>query len=219
MPPKEKKTAKTAEDKLNALFNEFADEEDTEIIGMDGIEKLCGQVGISDAGGDVRALVLCWKLGGCTVEPLKPGCIKRAEFTGSMHTMRKDSIKALAQMLPSLETGFMENKEFQEFFRFVHKFSREDGTQKKFLEKSFVVDLLPIVLDTTRAPHLTLFLEFLATQPDTMAISSDQWESFLMFNTNVSLDMDGYDDSSAWPVLLDEYVEWREEKDGKKYSS
>ncbi len=110
----------------------------------------------------------------------------------------------------------MDNKEFQEFFRFVHKFSRED--QQKFLEKEFVIELLPIVVDSTRAPHLSLFIEFLNTQPDSLTISGDQWESFLMFNINVSLDMDGYDDTSAWPVLLDEYVEWREKKDGKKYS-
>ena len=218
MQPKLTKKEKN-EAKLNALFNEFANEEDSEVMDMDGIERMCAQVGISDPGGDVRALVLCWKLGGCTVEPLKPGCIKRAEFVGTMLTMRLDSTKALAKTLPTLDTGFMENKEFQEFFRFVHKFSREEGTQKKFLEKAFVMELLPIVIDNTRAPHLPLFMAFLSTQPDSTTISGDEWASFLMFNSNVGLDMHGYDESSAWPVLLDEYVEWREEKDGKKYCS
>ena len=132
--------------------------------------------------------------------------------------MKKDSMKALAKMLPTFDTGFMEQKEFQEFFRFVHRFSREDGTQKRYLEKAFAMELLPIVLDSSRAPHLSLFLEFLGTLPETMTVSADQWDSFLVFNASVSVDMEGYDEDSAWPVLFDEYVEWREKRDGKKYT-
>jgi len=183
---------------------------DTTTHAADGIEALSTQVGIADAGGDVRALVLVWKLGSQTVEPLKPGCIKRAEFTQAMTTLRQDSAAGLAKLMPTFDTGFMEQKEFREFFRFVHKFSREDGTQKKFLEKAFVVELLPIVVDASRAPHLSHFLRYLNTLPDSTTISADQWDSFLMFNSVVGLDLSGYDeDTGAWPVLLDEYVDWR----------
>jgi len=176
----------------------------------DGIESLSAQVGITDSGADVRALVLVWKLGSQTVEPLKPGCIKRAEFAQAMTALRLESIAGIAKLLPSLDTGFMEQKEYRDFFRFVHKFSREDGTQKKFLEKSFVVELLPIVIDASRAPHLSQFLSYLNTLPDNTTISADQWDSFLMFNSVVALDLKGYDeDSGAWPLLLDEYVDWR----------
>jgi hypothetical protein len=84
---------KKEEDKLNALFNEFTDEDDSEVITSEGIEKICNQVGISDSSEDVRALVLCWKLGAYSQEPFRPGCIKRTEFCGAMKTMRKDSVK------------------------------------------------------------------------------------------------------------------------------
>ena len=201
---------KKSEEILNKLFDTFADEEDPEVIGSEGIETICTQIGITDAASDVRALVLCWKLGASTLEPLKPGCIKRGEFISSMINLKQEKIEDLAKMLPSFDPGFMDQKEFRNFYRFVHKFSREDGTQKRFLEKNFVIDLLPIVLDISRAPHLKLFLIFLATRPDSDTISADQWDSFLMFNQVVSLNLDGYDeDSGAWPLLLDEYVEWR----------
>jgi len=133
-----------------------------------------------------------------------------------MNTMRLDSVAGLAKLLPTFDTGFMEQKEYREFFRFVHKFSREDGTQKKFLEKAFVVELLPIVIDSSRAPHLALFLQYLNTLPENTTISADQWDSFLMFNSVVSLDLTGYDeDSGAWPLLLDEYADWRNNADSK----
>ena len=199
------------------LFEELAKEsEDPEVIGSDGIESLCSQCGISDLE-DVRALVLCWKLGACTQEPLQPGCIKRSEFEASMKSMRKDSIADLAKMLPSLDTGFMEAKEFRDFYVFVHKFSREDGTQKKFLDNEFVQDLMPIVLDANRAPHLHTWLAFLATRPATEAITADQWDSFLLFNSTVSLDLKGYDEvNGAWPCLIDDYVEYVQEQNKGK---
>ena len=199
--------------KVEALFEELAkDSEDPEVIGSEGIESLCSQCGISDLG-DVRALVLCWKLGASTIEPLQPGCIKRGEFEAAMKSMRKESIKDLAKMLPSFDTGFMEAKEFRDFYIFVHRFSREDGTQKKFLDNEFVQDLMPIVLDANRAPHLQHFLAFLATRPANEAITADQWDSFLLFNTTCSIELDGYDEvNGAWPCLIDDYVEYLQEQ-------
>lgn len=198
--------------KLNKMFDSFASEDDPEIIDMDGIDKLAGQIGITDTAEDVRALVLVWKLGACTVEPLKPCCIKRNEFLGEMKKMRKDKIGDLAQMLPTLDPGFMESKEFKEFYRFVHKFSREENTQKKFLETEMVIALLPIVLDKNRAPHLDLFIQYLESLPPTQTITADQWDSFLGFNEVVDVTLEGFEDDGAWPLLLDEYVEWRREQ-------
>ena len=81
---------KKEEDKLNDIFSKYADEDDADVIT--DMEKLCSAVGITDPGEDVRALVMCWKLGAYTVEPFRSGCIKREEFIRSMKTMRKDSI-------------------------------------------------------------------------------------------------------------------------------
>ena len=198
---------------VEAVYKKFADPDDPEVISMEGIETLCKEVGITDVAEDVRSLVLCYKLGACTVEVAgkpKPGCIKHEEFTKAMKSLNKSSVADLAKMLPSLDPGFMEASEFKNFFSFVHKFSREENTQKKFLDRDFVVALLPIVLDKSRAPHLDKFLEFLNTLPESATISADQWTSFLHFNEAVTLDLEGYDaENGAWPLILDDYVEWR----------
>jgi hypothetical protein len=107
-----------------------------------------------------------------------------------------------------LDPGFLERTEFREFYKFTFKFSLE-GTHRT-IEKAIILDLLPIVLNNTLAPHLEYFLHFL-NQCEHTRITLDQWDSFLQFTRTVDLDLKNYDDDGAWPVLLDEYVEWRRE--------
>lgn len=77
-----------------------------------------------------------------------------------------------------------------------------------FTEKDVVLALLPIVLDEARTPHLPYFLQFLQSCSH-QRITLDQWDSFLQLNYTVGLDLSNWDDNGAWPLLLDEYVDWR----------
>ncbi|KAI8364365.1 Cullin binding-domain-containing protein, partial [Radiomyces spectabilis] len=43
-------------------------------------------------------------------------------------------------------------------------------------------------------------------------INRDQWLNFYEFVTTVSDGLQDYDETSAWPVLFDEFVEWKREK-------
>ena len=65
------------------------------------------------------------------------------------------------------------------------------------------------------------FCEFLETTKDESysKITLDQWRSFLDFSYEYPNEetLKTYDESmSAWPVLMDEYVEYMEAKLGKK---
>jgi len=42
----------------------------------------------------------------------------------------------------------------------------------------------------------------------------DEWMMILQFVRQVKPDVSNYQDDGAWPLLLDEYVEWKREKDG-----
>jgi hypothetical protein len=70
------------------------------------------------------------------------------------------------------------------------------------------------------AARLSSFCEFLETTKDESysKITLDQWRSFLDFSLEFAEDsFEGYDEGeSAWPVLIDEYVEFMEKKNGKK---
>eukprot|EP00804_Cyclotella_cryptica_P030238 CCRYP_017120-RB/>CCRYP_017120-RB protein AED:0.45 eAED:0.45 QI:0/-1/0/1/-1/0/1/0/86 len=70
--------------------------------------------------------------------------------------------------------------------------------------------------------RLSTFCEFLETNTDESysKITLDQWRSFLDFSLEYKDDdggFEGYDEGeSAWPVLIDEYVEFMEKRNGTK---
>mmetsp|Transcript_12301 Transcript_12301/g.18639 ORF Transcript_12301/g.18639 Transcript_12301/m.18639 type:complete len:215 (-) Transcript_12301:151-795(-) len=192
------------EEEILQTFHTFADEDDQEIMSLDGIGRL-GEALDMDPSSDVRLLVLLWRLGSSQ----KPGCITKTEFVKGMKDIGASTVTDLINKSPSFDPGFLDKGDFRDFFRFVFQFSRE-GTHKT-IEKEIVASLLPIVLDRNRAPHLEYFLQFLESCNHTV-ITLDQWDSFLQFQDSVGVDLAHYDDDGAWPLLLDEYVEWRREK-------
>mmetsp|Transcript_11821 Transcript_11821/g.21330 ORF Transcript_11821/g.21330 Transcript_11821/m.21330 type:complete len:260 (-) Transcript_11821:293-1072(-) len=203
------------EGKAEKLFAELCEDDNPDAASMEGICKLCEQLDI-DALEDVRVLVLLWKLGANK----KPAEIQKEEWMAGCHKLKLDSVDKFKKLLPSLDTGFMDREEFGDFYKFCFQFNRA-GTHKT-LEKDLVVALLRMVLIGGRitSGRLDTFCEFLESTTDTSysKITLDQWRSFLDFSYEYpdAKALEGYDEGmSAWPVLIDEYVEFME-KLGKK---
>lgn len=72
--------------------------------------------------------------------------------------------------------------------------------------------LLQVILkDANRfsAERLSSFVSFLEEIDDYQRIALDQWMSFWDFSLEVKNCLSDYDeDTSAWPVLIDDYVEF-----------
>ncbi|XP_011928979.1 DCN1-like protein 4 isoform X3 [Papio anubis] len=51
-----------------------------------------------------------------------------------------------------------------------------------------------------------------ARQSKYKVINKDQWCNVLEFSRTINLDLSNYDEDGAWPVLLDEFVEWYKDK-------
>ena len=45
-------------------------------------------------------------------------------------------------------------------------------------------------------------------------MSQDEWSMMLNFFVEIKPDCSNYADDGAWPLLLDDYVEWRREQEG-----
>lgn len=130
-------------------------------------------------------------------------------------TLQLDSIAKFQALVPSLDTGFLEQNEFKNFYKFCFQFNRE-GTHRT-LHKEMVATLLQMVLvGRVPQPRLDSFCAFLMATSTSVAdshITLDQWTSFLDFCYECQ-DLSDYDeDTSAWPVLIDEYVEYMEEEE------
>lgn len=72
--------------------------------------------------------------------------------------------------------------------------------------------LFPLLLKG-RFRHLDLWVEFLNTQRH--AISRDTYMLLLDFSQAVNEDMSNFDENGAWPVLIDEFVEYAKPKIGQ----
>lgn len=98
--------------------------------------------------------------------------------------------------------------------QFCFQFNRQ-GTHRT-LDKDLVVALLPMVLKERIAKdRLETFLTFLEKAQGYTHITLDQWVSFLDFCYECE-DLSTYDEAnSAWPVLIDEYVEFMEQQQQK----
>lgn len=184
------KGEKAAKLSIEDVFSTYADADDTEAMDMEGISNFCEALNI-DASTDVKGLVLMWRMGAGS----KPGCITKEEFIKGFATIGAKSMDDLEKKCPSFDPGFLETKEFREFYKFVFQFNRE-GTNKT-IERDIIVALLPLVLDLDKAPHLTDFLAFLDTIPTNTRITLDQWESFLLFNKNINADLSNYEEDGA----------------------
>ena len=51
------------------------------------------------------------------------------------------------------------------------------------------------------------FDEFLE-QSKYKVLNKDQWCNILEFSRSISPDLRNYDEDGAWPVMLDEFVDW-----------
>jgi hypothetical protein len=181
---------------------------------LSGIAALGEKLGL-DVESDLRILVLLWKCGA-----KKPGCLAKQEWlTACKDEVLKvqDSWESLKEQLPALDIGFLTGGEFKDFYKFCFQFNRQ-GTHRT-LDKDLVVALLQLVLkDRVEEDRLETFCEFLnsvegtAKEQQYSRITLDQWTSFWDFCVECE-DLSNYDEStSAWPVLIDEYVDYMEEK-------
>ena len=164
---------------------------------------------------DIRILVLLWKMD-CKE---KPGCITANEWTQGCETLQVDSWESLKEQLPGLDTGFLEQTEFKDFYKYCFKFNLS-GTHRT-LQKELVIELLKLVLkDRVDGERLDSFCQFLEAAGEPYArITMDQWTSFLDFSLEVP-DVSNYDEgTSAWPVMIDEYVEYLMEQQQQQQKS
>lgn len=90
-------------DNAEKLFQEIADEDDDQVAGMEGISKLCEKLNI-DPLEDIRVLVLLWKMGANE----KPAQISKQEWMQGCAKLQADSIAKFESILPSLDTGFLD---------------------------------------------------------------------------------------------------------------
>eukprot|EP01102_Stenamoeba_stenopodia_P005110 TRINITY_DN1561_c0_g1_i1.p1 TRINITY_DN1561_c0_g1~~TRINITY_DN1561_c0_g1_i1.p1 ORF type:complete len:287 (-),score=57.97 TRINITY_DN1561_c0_g1_i1:268-1128(-) len=199
-PPQKKDENGYNSKKLEELFMKYVDPDDNEQIGPDGMGKFCKDLEVDPE--DVVILVLAWHL-----EASVMGVFTKTEFMQGFQKMNVDNLQKVKASLKTFRDELDDPVKFKEIYKYAFNFAKEKG--QRYLEIGVAQAMLGLVLGD-KYPHTKHFLQFLSEQNSYKALNIDQWMSFLEFSKTIKEDLSNYDETSAWPVLLDEYVEWKQ---------
>lgn len=179
-----------------AWFYEYADQ-DSQTMGPMGMEKFCEDIGVEPE--NIVMLALAW-----TLEAKNMGFFTLAEWLKGMTTLQCDSVQKLIDKLDSLRSYFADPNSFRSIYRYSFDFAREQT------ERSIDLETARALLALLLGKHWVLFPSFNQFLDKTKyrCINKDQWCNILEFSRQIDSSLSNYDEDGAWPVLLDEFVDW-----------
>ncbi|KAI4355808.1 hypothetical protein L6164_004547 [Bauhinia variegata] len=191
-------------ERIDNLFYSYANES-SGLIDPEGIEALCADMEVDHT--DVRILMLAWKM-----RAEKQGYFTLDEWRKGLKALRADTISKLKKALPDLEKEVKRPSNFTEFYSYAFRYCLTEEKQKSIDVESICM-LLTIVLGSQFPAQVNSFVEYLKTQNDYKVINMDQWMGFFRFCNEISFPgLSDYNADLAWPLILDNFVEWVREK-------
>ncbi|XP_008677385.1 DCN1-like protein 4 isoform X2 [Zea mays] len=174
-------------ERIDQFFYTYADNSSV-MIDPEGIETLCSHLEVPHT--DVRILMLAWKMG-CE----KQGYFTLDEWRAGLKALRADSISKLKKAFPELVQEVTRPSNFQDFYIYAFRYCLTED-KKKCIEIPVACELLNLVLGLQFRPQVDKLSNYLKYQND--------------YKINFP-SLDNYDSDLAWPLILDNFVEWLRE--------
>ncbi|XP_003391541.2 PREDICTED: DCN1-like protein 1 [Amphimedon queenslandica] len=115
-----------------------------------------------------------------------------------------DSIDKLRKRCETIDREIQDSQQFKDFYQFTFNFAKNPG--QKGLDLEMAIAYWNFIF-TGRFKFLDLWCEFLKSHYK-RAIPKDTWNLLLEFSNTIDDTMSNYDEDGAWPVLIDEFVEY-----------
>ncbi|XP_046926038.1 DCN1-like protein 5 isoform X3 [Lynx rufus] len=116
-----------------------------------------------------------------------------------------DCTEKLQNKFDFLRSQLNDISSFKNIYRYAFDFARDKD--QRSLDIDTAKSMLALLLGRTW-PLFSVFYQYLE-QSKYRVMNKDQWYNVLEFSRTVHADLSNYDEDGAWPVLLDEFVEWQ----------
>jgi len=192
----------------HVFFEHYCDLSEEDCLSIGGIERLCADLGLELD--DFLVLLLAWQCSAATM-----CCLTRSEFVTGCRLLKATTTDAILSRLKDLAVNVQRDKNiFRDLYRWAYGFALDTTVLQRSLPIDIAVAMWRLVFSGADAVPKVLprWLEFLEKRDDLQFISRDTWEMFLVFVTKIGDDLDCYDESEAWPSLLDDFVEYENDR-------
>nr|GLL21332.1 DCN1-like protein 5 [Ipomoea trifida] len=215
-------------ERVDKLFHTYANDL-SGLIDPEGIEIMCSHLGVAHT--DIRMLILAWKM-----QAGRQGYFTLEEWRNGAKELKADTIENLKKAFGQLEEELDKLYEvyflpssalnsflvlflqlespsnFVDFYAYAFQYCLTEHNQK-CIETEIVCVLLDLVLGPRFQPQVAALVEYIQIQKDYKVITMDQWLGFYRFLSEISFpDFTNYDEELAWPLILDDFVDWMREK-------
>nr|CAG4650472.1 EOG090X0DAO [Sida crystallina] len=190
--------------KCTAWFKEYSSTTSPDTIGPEGIELFCRDLEVEPE--NIVLLVLAWKMGAKQM-----GYFTLAEWLHGLTDIQCDSISKLKNKLEYLRSLLQDSASFKSIYRYAFDFARDKDQRSLDIETAKAMLGLVLGRQWVLLPSFSQFLD----QSRYRVLNKDQWCNVLEFSRAVNPDLKNYDVDGAWPVMLDEFVEWLKSSRGE----
>lgn len=200
---------KTVSKKLVAIFDKYKDPENPTIILIDGTLAYLEDLGFDPE--DVISLTLAYVL-----KSPQTGEFSKQEFLDVWSDVGVSSILGMKKHIISEQRRINSTpSEFEKFYQYVFDFVRGSDTRIKAVGYEDAVLYWKMLFSTQEnmanaQDMLGHWYTFVTTNQRN--ISKDAWNMFYKFVMQVlvpdPITLSGYDEMSAWPSVVDEFMEW-----------
>lgn len=178
-------------------FCKYTNPDEPDTLGPDGMEKFCNDIGVEPE--NVVMLVLAYKMGATQM-----GFFSRCEWLKGLTELECDSAAKMQSKLEYLKSILNDPNVFKSIYRYAYDFAKDSDQRSMDINTAKAMLQLLLGKHWLLYPHFAQFLD----QSKYKVINKDQWCNILEFSRTINNELTNYDIDGAWPVMLDEFVEW-----------